>query len=327
MSSAKCPECGASIGASAWTCPQCGSMVNITRQQVRMSRANREFLSYILNLVALLAIWIACLNIYGFVVTYGRQYFYVPLLIALCLSIGVHFYYKKKRERALFDYKKKQAEVHPSTHVMIIGAGMLIGWLSWTYGPAPSAIKNLSPTVQPIQTATPALPSLTAAQLQQIKELWEKGAAAKKRRKYKTARAYWEKILKIHPGHAGIQEAINKLPIASQARSKNKIILNPAGQVALSKVPAPVSAPRESGIQSFSRLVRPELSDLIIGTTLYNVEGGVYGVIADKRAHRFEDGQEDIAILVRLDPNMIGNEGASIWLPVWSAIEVTRIKE
>lgn len=45
-----------------------------------------------------------------------------------------------------------------------------------------------------------------------MKRLWESGAAAKHRGDYATARKEWQRILELDPGHAGIQEAINKLP-------------------------------------------------------------------------------------------------------------------
>lgn len=54
-----------------------------------------------------------------------------------------------------------------------------------------------------------AKPALDQAKL---KSLWEKGKAAKHAKKYDEARAAWSEILKLDPGHAGIQEAIDKLP-------------------------------------------------------------------------------------------------------------------
>ena len=51
------------------------------------------------------------------------------------------------------------------------------------------------------------------SQLQnQLKALWNQGAAAKRAKNYAAARAAWQEILRLDPGHKGIQEAINKLP-------------------------------------------------------------------------------------------------------------------
>jgi hypothetical protein len=47
---------------------------------------------------------------------------------------------------------------------------------------------------------------------QQLKALWKQGAAAKHRGDTAGARRAWTKILQLHPGHPGIQDAINKLP-------------------------------------------------------------------------------------------------------------------
>lgn len=43
-------------------------------------------------------------------------------------------------------------------------------------------------------------------------QLWRNGAAAKHRGDYAAARKAWNRILELDPGHAGIQEAIDKLP-------------------------------------------------------------------------------------------------------------------
>jgi len=45
-----------------------------------------------------------------------------------------------------------------------------------------------------------------------MNRLWKSGAAAKHRGDYAAARKDWKRILELDPGHAGIQEAINKLP-------------------------------------------------------------------------------------------------------------------
>jgi hypothetical protein len=45
-----------------------------------------------------------------------------------------------------------------------------------------------------------------------MKKLWDSGAAAKHSGDYATARKDWKRILELDPGHAGIQDAINKLP-------------------------------------------------------------------------------------------------------------------
>lgn len=45
-----------------------------------------------------------------------------------------------------------------------------------------------------------------------MKRLWDSGAAAKHRGDYATARKDWQRILELDPKHAGIQDALNKLP-------------------------------------------------------------------------------------------------------------------
>ena len=47
-----------------------------------------------------------------------------------------------------------------------------------------------------------------------LKRLWKQGAAAKKRRDYAGARRSWQEMLRVRPGHPGVQEAIDKLPRA-----------------------------------------------------------------------------------------------------------------
>lgn len=51
-------------------------------------------------------------------------------------------------------------------------------------------------------------PSLQA----QLKALWKQGADAKHQRNYNGARQAWGKMLKLRPGHPGVQQAIEKLP-------------------------------------------------------------------------------------------------------------------
>lgn len=64
-----------------------------------------------------------------------------------------------------------------------------------------------------------AVPSLSPPSLQlspelhaQLQTLWKQGAAAKWRGDYEAARRAWREILRLQPGHPGIQEAIDKLP-------------------------------------------------------------------------------------------------------------------
>jgi hypothetical protein len=63
-------------------------------------------------------------------------------------------------------------------------------------------------TVQIVRPASAASPALA----RQLKALWNQGAAAKHRGDYAGARRAWTKMLQLHPGHAGVQDAINKLP-------------------------------------------------------------------------------------------------------------------
>ena len=67
---------------------------------------------------------------------------------------------------------------------------------------------SVGTTVQIVRPVAPVAPSLKA----QLKALWNQGAAAKHEHNYNGARAAWSKMLKLHPGHPGVQEAIEKLP-------------------------------------------------------------------------------------------------------------------
>lgn len=60
------------------------------------------------------------------------------------------------------------------------------------------------PTVQVIRPVT--------ATHAKLKAFWKQGAAAKHRGDYAGARRAWVQILRLDPGHPGIQEALNKLP-------------------------------------------------------------------------------------------------------------------
>jgi hypothetical protein len=59
--------------------------------------------------------------------------------------------------------------------------------------------------VRPVTAMTPALAA-------QLKALWKQGADAKHRGDNAGARRAWQQMLKLHPGHVGVQDAINKLP-------------------------------------------------------------------------------------------------------------------
>ena len=67
--------------------------------------------------------------------------------------------------------------------------------------------KGLEPgnTVPTVQVVTPALQA-------QLRQLWQQGAQAKWRGDYAGARRAWTRMLQLHPGHPGVQSAINKLP-------------------------------------------------------------------------------------------------------------------
>lgn len=59
--------------------------------------------------------------------------------------------------------------------------------------------------VRPVGVLTPALQA-------QLKALWKKGADAKHRGNIPAARAAWVQMLRLRPGHPGVQEALNQLP-------------------------------------------------------------------------------------------------------------------
>ena len=77
----------------------------------------------------------------------------------------------------------------------------------------PGKGSSVGTTVQVVRPAasSPAakLPPTMQAQL---KALWKQGADAKHQRNYNGARTAWRKMLKLRPGHPGVQQAIEKLP-------------------------------------------------------------------------------------------------------------------
>jgi hypothetical protein len=62
-----------------------------------------------------------------------------------------------------------------------------------------------------VQVVPPPGQPLTPALQAQLKALWKKGADAKHRGDLAGARSAWQQMLRLHPGHAGVQEAIDKL--------------------------------------------------------------------------------------------------------------------
>lgn len=85
--------------------------------------------------------------------------------------------------------------------------------------PPPPAIRDFIAAqdgkgLQP-NNAVPAVtlsPQPSAELYAQLQTLWKQGAAAKWRGDYAAARRVWSEILRLRPGHPGIQEAIDKLP-------------------------------------------------------------------------------------------------------------------
>ena len=61
-----------------------------------------------------------------------------------------------------------------------------------------------------VPVVRPAGP-VPAALMAQLKALWRDGAAAKQRGDKAGAKRAWQKMLKLRPGHPGVQEAIEKL--------------------------------------------------------------------------------------------------------------------
>lgn len=64
----------------------------------------------------------------------------------------------------------------------------------------------------PVRRGTSTVASLPPTMQAQLKALWKQGADAKHERNYNGARRAWQKMLKLRPGHPGVQEAIEKLP-------------------------------------------------------------------------------------------------------------------
>lgn len=85
----------------------------------------------------------------------------------------------------------------------VIGWGGFTLWSSRSSGYSPESPK---PVVN--QSAAKAQSPVA----DHIKVLWQLGADAKRRGDFQVARVAWTEILRLDPGHAGIQEAIRKLP-------------------------------------------------------------------------------------------------------------------
>jgi hypothetical protein len=118
---------------------------------------------------------------------------------------------------------KPAATVNP--HETVTGALPRPGDANWVKGvkkplPVPNGLQatpglegSNTPQVKVVPGTVGASGSAPASSKEAaMKRLWESGAAAKHRGDYATARKDWKRILELDPGHAGIQEAINKLP-------------------------------------------------------------------------------------------------------------------
>lgn len=67
-----------------------------------------------------------------------------------------------------------------------------------------------------VQVSARSVPDKVSPQeqtLAQVKSLWEDGAKAKRERRFADAATAWKEALEIKPGHPGIQEALDKLPV------------------------------------------------------------------------------------------------------------------
>lgn len=76
-------------------------------------------------------------------------------------------------------------------------------------------VKPVPVVVDPLPAAPSTVrPGIAPApdQKSQLKVLWNRGADAKHRRDYDSARRYWSQALKIAPGNAGFKESLAKLP-------------------------------------------------------------------------------------------------------------------
>ena len=75
---------------------------------------------------------------------------------------------------------------------------------------APGVVVQTAPIGMAPRPTVPLTPTLQ----KQLKDLWNKGAAAKRAKDFAGARAAWSEMLQKRPYHPGIQEAIDKLPPA-----------------------------------------------------------------------------------------------------------------
>ena len=73
---------------------------------------------------------------------------------------------------------------------------------------APGPVVRTAPLNSGPRPTVPLTPTLQ----KQLKDLWNKGAAAKRAQDFAGARAAWTQMLQLRPNHPGIQEAIDKLP-------------------------------------------------------------------------------------------------------------------
>jgi|GEM_PF-3946574 len=69
-----------------------------------------------------------------------------------------------------------------------------------------------APQVKMVQGAVGAPAAPANSKEAAMQQLWQQGAQAKHNGDFATARKAWQRILELDPQHAGIQEAIDKLP-------------------------------------------------------------------------------------------------------------------
>lgn len=104
---------------------------------------------------------------------------------------------------------RADASLHPAKKVSstAVAAGSFLAGLAILF-----AVSHHSPEDKPPAPYTG--PDSSVYRLAKVKALWEQGAAAKQRRAYAAAASAWQDALEIEPRHPGIQDAIDKLPVA-----------------------------------------------------------------------------------------------------------------
>lgn len=111
-------------------------------------------------------------------------------------------------EEAVFQYQPKKSKVWLLLPLLALGGGA-----AFVYSQSQRPSTSLSQTDSAEIVQKPVQRGVIKANVDrtQLKALWAKGAASKKRGDYAAARAAWQEGLKIEPNNVGFRESLSKL--------------------------------------------------------------------------------------------------------------------